>query len=399
MRLLNTSTLELRTFGQDRPPYAILSHTWTRHEPPFEAFAPRKHFSAYISRMRKKRKYAKIFWSCKLARDSGLDWIWIDTCCIDKSSSAELTEAINSMYAWYEAAEVCFAYMRDVSDKDDPVDEDSSFARSIWFTRGWTLQELIAPRTVEFYSTNWVRIGSKWEYAATIEKITGIHRSVLKEPYFSGLKRQRQYSVAQRMSWAANRRTTRPEDLAYSLIGLFNIHMPLLYGEGETNAFLRLQSEIAKLANDQSLFAWGRWPLSANDISEDALIVGGSLYAQHPSRFSFSGDIIPLRRNDGGLAWSSEFSLPNDGYLRIRLRVAENTARPDMRESHIAFLECELLHDPDRVVGFFLHEYDRVEGMPVGVHVYKREFATLAKFPRKMAIDAPLRDVFLSSVY
>ncbi len=335
-----------------------------------------------------------------MARESGLDWIWIDTCCIDKSSSTELTEAINSMYAWYEAAEVCFAYLRDVVDGEDPLSEDSSFTRSRWFTRGWTLQELIAPRQVEFYSAGWARIGSKWEYAATIERVTGIHRTVLKEPYFSGqARRQRQWSVAQRMSWAAGRRTTRPEDLAYSLMGLFNVHMPLLYGEGAQNAFVRLQGEIAKLTNDQSLFAWGGWPRSLDDVAEDALIVGGSLYAQHPSRFSRSGDIIPLRRNDGGLAWSSDFSLPNDGYLRIKLRVSENASRPDMRETHVAFLECELMSDPDRVVGFFVHEHDRVEGMPADVHVYKREFATLARFPRKLAMTAPLRDVLLSSVY
>ena len=397
MRLLNTSTLELKTFDQDRPPYGILSHTWTNDEPPFEAFVPRTRQLGPINRLLKK-KYSKVFMSCKLAKKSGLDWVWIDTCCIDKSSSTELAEAINSMYAWYEASEVCFAYLRDVSHTDDPVSEDSSFARSRWFTRGWTLQELVAPRTVEFYSTDWVRIGSKWEYAATIEKITGIHRTVLKEPYFSGLT-QLHWSVAQRMSWAANRRTTRPEDLAYSLMGLFNVHMPLLYGEGAQNAFVRLQGEIAKHTNDQSLFAWGAWPLSEDDIAEDALIVGGSLYAQHPSRFALSGDIIPLRRNDGKLAWSSEFSLPNDGYLRIKLRVAENTLRPDMRETHVAFLECELMHDPDYVVGFFLHEYDRVEGMPADVHVYKRKFATLAKFPRTMAMKAPLVDAFLSSIY
>lgn len=398
MRLLNTHTLELKTFHQDRPPYGILSHTWTCDEPPFEAFVPRRYLSTSVSRLRK-RKYAKVVKSCKLAKERGLDWMWIDTCCIDKSSSTELTEAINSMYAWYEAAEVCFAYMRDVSDTDDPVSEDSSFARSIWFTRGWTLQELVVPRTVEFYSSNWVQIGSKWEYAATIEKITGIHRTVLREPYFSGLKNQRQWSVAQRMSWAANRRTTRPEDLAYSLMGLFNVHMPLLYGEGETNAFIRLQGEISKLVNDQSLFAWGGWPLSADDITEDSLIVGGLLYAQHPSQFSSSGSIIPLRRNDGSLSWTTDFSLPNDGYLRIKLRVVENRTRPDMRESHVAFLECALMHDPNHVIGFFVHQYHRVEGIPVGVHVYKREFATLAKFPRQVAMEAPLVDVFLSTVY
>ncbi|RYP19389.1 hypothetical protein DL765_003362 [Monosporascus sp. GIB2] len=396
MRLLNTSTLELKTFHQDRPQYAILSHTWTKDEPSFEAFVARSHFSRSIARFRKK-KYVKVVMSCELAKESGLDWIWIDTCCIDKSSSAELTEAINSMYAWYEAAEVCFAYLRDVSDQEDPLSENSSFARSRWFTRGWTLQELIAPRLVEFYSSNWVRIGSKWEYAATIERITGIHQGVLKDPYFSGLASP--WSVSQRMSWAANRRTTRPEDLAYSLMGLFNVQMPLLYGEGAQKAFVRLQGEIAKSTNDQSLFAWGGWPDSLEDIAEDALIVGGSLYAQHPSRFSLCWDIIPLRRNDGGLSWSSDFSLPNDGYLRIKLRIAENTSRLDLRETHVAFLECVLMSDPDQVVGFFVHEYDRVEGMPADVRVYKRGFATLAKFPRKTAMEAPLRDVLLSSVY
>ncbi|KAI0008725.1 HET-domain-containing protein [Xylariaceae sp. FL0662B] len=397
MRLLNTRKLELETFQNERPPYAILSHTWGDDEAPFQTFTRQGRLKGSIARLRK-RHFAKVIRSCKVARDNGLDWIWIDTCCIDKASSTELTEAINSMYAWYEAAEVCYAYLSDVLDEDDPLDEKSSFATSRWWRRGWTLQELIAPRSVEFYSTNWVWIGSKWELAKTVERITGIHRTILKEPYFSGLA-QRNWSIAQRMSWAAHRQTTRPEDLAYSLMGLFNVNMPLLYGEGAHRAFLRLQGEIAKLTNDQSLFAYGRWPLSTDDIAEDDLIIGGSMYAHHPSRFRDCGDIIPLRRNDGGLPWTSEFSLPNDGYLRIRLRVIENTSRPDMRETHIIFLECELANEPDQIVGFFVHEHDRVEGMPDNIHVYKREFASLAKFPRRLAMEAPLHDVFLSSVY
>ncbi|CAJ2507332.1 Uu.00g085180.m01.CDS01 [Anthostomella pinea] len=397
MRLLNTKTLELSAFHQDRPPYAILSHTWTDDEAPLEAFVRRARLSRPIARLRK-RRYAKVRRACKLARSNGLNWIWIDTCCIDKASSAELTEAINSMYAWYAAAEVCYAYLSDVPSDDDPLVEKSGFARSRWFRRGWTLQEMIAPRAVEFYSNDWVSIGSKWELASTIERITGVHGTILKEPYFAGTA-QHNWSVAQRMSWAANRQTTRPEDLAYSLLGLFSVHMPLLYGEGARNAFLRLQGEIAEVTNDQSLFAYGNWPLSYKGIAEDDLIVGGSLYAGSPSRFALCKDVVPVRRHDGGLPWTSEFSLHNDGYLRIRLRVCENKSRPDMRESHIAFLECELSRDPDQVVGFFVHNYDRVDGMPTDVHVYKREFATLAKFPRHMAMEAPLRDVFLSSVY
>lgn len=201
------------------------------------------------SRSRKtksKKGYAKIEKTCEIARTKyGLNYAWVDTCCIDKSSSAELSEAINSMFKWYQKAELCFAFLPDMT-SDHPT-----FQKSRWFTRGWTLQELIAPRDVMFFDGSWTIQATKVDHAERIHKITGIPRSVLINParYLSTIP------VVMRMSWASSRMTTRPEDLAYSLLGIFDINMPLLYGEGE-KAFTRLQEEIIKQNPDLSIFAW-----------------------------------------------------------------------------------------------------------------------------------------------
>ncbi|KAL1846494.1 hypothetical protein Daus18300_014244, partial [Diaporthe australafricana] len=143
MRLLNTTTLELKTFTTRRyPEYSILSHTWGDEEAPLEVFLPRPKWQRAASRFRK-RRYPKIVRSCGLAKSQGYDWTWIDTCCIDKSSSTELSEAINSMYGYYEKSAVCFAYLIDVDvDLSSPKDEvATALTESRWFTRGWTLQE------------------------------------------------------------------------------------------------------------------------------------------------------------------------------------------------------------------------------------------------------------------
>ncbi|KAJ4292903.1 hypothetical protein N0V88_005563 [Collariella sp. IMI 366227] len=206
MRLLRTNKLELVEFqGSDIPPYAILSHTWGEEE-------------------------------------------WIDTCCIDKSSSAELSEAINSMFRWYREAEVAYAFLSDVDADEDPRLLGSSFRSARWFTRGWTLQELIAPGVIYFYGAGWKEIGSRSSLVRLICNITGISSGYFRTGDLS------QFSAAQRMSWAANRKTTRPEDEAYCLLGLFDINMPLLYGEGQ-RAFVRLQEEILRQSEDDSLFS------------------------------------------------------------------------------------------------------------------------------------------------
>ncbi|KAI0676567.1 hypothetical protein C8Q78DRAFT_998370 [Trametes maxima] len=189
---------------------------------------------------------------CEIAERAGYEWVWLDTCCIDKTSSAELSEAINSMFFWYLSADICYAYLFDVSDHDDPRERGSSFRRSKYHRRGWTLQELIAPTSVLFLSQAWNTIGSKHSLLEPLVEVTGIDADIL-----LGLEKMTHVSVAGRMSWAAKRETTRVEDRAYSLLGLFGISMPIIYGEGP-RAFMRLQQEILKQDPDESLFAWGR---------------------------------------------------------------------------------------------------------------------------------------------
>jgi hypothetical protein len=244
MRLLNTETIELTEFsGNAIPRYAILSHTWGAEEVLLQDLA-----KAQVKSM---KGYSKIKSCCLQAKQDGFEWVWIDTCCIDKSSSAELSEAINSMYQWYSNAHICYAFLADVPyDHPSDVTTSNAFLGSEWFRRGWTLQELIAPRNVEFYSANWTLIGSKLYLCEEIFKITGVSVKILR-----AIDHPRQCSTAQRMSWVANRKTTRIEDMAYCMMGLFDINMPLLYGEG-TRAFIRLQEHILKQNEDYTLLIW-----------------------------------------------------------------------------------------------------------------------------------------------
>ena len=247
MRLIHTSTLEIQEFtrqfpSNNLPKYGILSHTWGDDEVTFQDM---KAGPLPIQ----KRGYGKIKETCRLARGDGLDFAWVDTCCIDKSSSAELTEAINSMYAWYRDSEVCYAFLEDL-EPDTEINSSSKFRECRWFTRGWTLQELIAPKRVEFYDRTWAHRGLRDDIATTLQGITLIPAGI-----FTGQQKLSATSVSQRMSWASLRRTTRIEDEAYCLLGIFSIYMPLIYGEG-LKSFRRLQEEIIKSTGDLSILAW-----------------------------------------------------------------------------------------------------------------------------------------------
>ncbi|KAK8090077.1 hypothetical protein PG997_005038 [Apiospora hydei] len=216
-----------------------------------------------------KKGARKVRKSAEQAFFDGLDWIWIDTLCIDKSSSAELSEAINSMFKWYNCSALCYAYLFDVRGK-----KGSSIKGCRWLSRGWTLQELIAPESVHFYDEHWRFIGTRNDLAGEIESITGIDHVLLYNyddenegksdssfrPTPSRPKTAVQdilasLSVASRMFWASSRQTTRSEDAAYCLMGLFNVNMPLLYGEGK-KSFARLQDEIIKVSTDTSILAF-----------------------------------------------------------------------------------------------------------------------------------------------
>ena len=238
--------------------YAILSHRWIDlKEVDYEEMVDLARIDVEErDEIRQRSGYTKIWYTCQQAKEDGYKWVWVDTCCIDKRSSAELSEALNSMYRWYENSRVCYVYLHDVPDLF-PMERDKSRYQHPksngwpeWFSRGWTLQEMIASRDIWFFNKNWQRIGDKTTLAHTLSTITRVPQHILTR----GLAGNRP-CVAQIMSWAANRTTTRVEDRAYSLMGLLGVNMPMLYGEGQ-KAFHRLQLEIIRTSNDQSIFAW-----------------------------------------------------------------------------------------------------------------------------------------------
>jgi Heterokaryon incompatibility protein (HET) len=224
------------------PQYAILSHTWGAEEVTFK--------DVVEGTGKNKAGYEKIEFCRKQASSDGLSYFWVDTCCIDKSSSAELSEAINSMFRWYQNADKCYAYLSNVSTSGHTTDPQllqttwiEVFRNSRWFFRGWTLQELIAPASVEFFSREGNRLGSKKSLEQDIHETTGIAVEALRGGSLLD------FTVEERMSWANRRKTERPEDEAYALLGIFNIRMRPDYGEGKRNAFERLQRKIEKSLN------------------------------------------------------------------------------------------------------------------------------------------------------
>ncbi|KAK3389956.1 heterokaryon incompatibility protein-domain-containing protein, partial [Podospora didyma] len=277
MWLLDTSKYTLtQTLYPEK--YAILSHTWEDGEVTFQDIKD----PAVASQ---KAGWVKIVQTCRLAKGQGFDRVWIDTCCIDKSSSAELSEAINSMFQWYKNADVCYVWLSDLPRAPDGPNSQASqnqlerdLPRCRWFTRGWTLQELIAPRNIKFYDRGWVMRGTKLTLVAQLADITNIAFLLL-----YNMSELYEYPVARRMSWAAKRQTTRLEDAAYCLLGIFEVNMPMIYGEGE-RAFQRLQEAIALSSNDMSLFAWSGGPGAAMPFH--------GIIARSPSQFAQCTKIV-----------------------------------------------------------------------------------------------------------
>lgn len=228
MRLIHARTFVLEEFfGSGVPPYAILSHTWGPEEVSIRNMED-------LPSAQRKAGFKKIRYCCEQARRDRLQYVWVDTCCIDKSSSAELQEAINSMFSWYANALICYAYLSDILGSCPRIDYLTSlgteeldfwkqrFAHSAWFTRGWTLQELIAPKAIVFFGRDWNIIGDKFLFYSLLADITKVDEEILRQTS-SVLS----VNVARRMMWAANRKTSREEDLAYSLLGIFGVNMPM----------------------------------------------------------------------------------------------------------------------------------------------------------------------------
>ena len=248
MRLLSldpAGKLVLTEFPHNMaPPYAILSHTWGADgdEVTFKDLSQ--------GRAASRPGYTKIIFCGEKAANHGLKYFWVDTCCIDKSSSAELQESINSMFRWYQNSARCYVYLSDASISDYGLSNqssqsswESSFRASRWFTRGWTLQELIAPTSVEFYSREGKRLGDKLSLERQVHEITEVPIPALRGKSLSD------FSTDERLLWAQKRNTTRDEDWAYSLLGIFDVVIPLLYGEGHDKAVMRLKREIGEAAD------------------------------------------------------------------------------------------------------------------------------------------------------
>ncbi|CAJ0550995.1 Ff.00g109250.m01.CDS01 [Fusarium sp. VM40] len=347
MRLLNIRTFRLESFNSaeiDIPQYAILSHTWGDDEITFQDITQQS-----LVQLKTRKSFSKIQGCCTQARRDALGYVWIDTCCIDKSSSAELSEAINSMFKWYQQAMLCYVFLNDFSSalsyKSIPTRRgeaisleatDTSFFKCRWFTRGWTLQELIAPRHVDFFNYNWVRFGSRdSELLDRICQRTGVWPQLFDEPRCDCTKHYVRspirdgicqecyrldtlpetldsFAVSIKMSWASSRVTTRKEDAAYCLLGLFNLNMPMLYGEGD-KAFSRLQQAIIRQSKDQSLLLWRTGPSdtpqrqspgclapSPGLFKKPVRIIGRRVFNRVDRRYEadFMGNMAPMELTD-----------------------------------------------------------------------------------------------------
>ncbi|KAK3994836.1 heterokaryon incompatibility protein-domain-containing protein, partial [Cladorrhinum sp. PSN332] len=291
MLLLDTQTLRVKTFiGQQTPRYAILSHTWGDDELSLQALQSggAEHTNGYV----------KVSKFCRIARENGHRYAWVDTCCIDKTSSAELSEAINSMFQWYRKAAVCYTYLSDL-DPGDSHQLQTALPDCRWFKRGWTLQELLAPKELHFYDSEWNERGTKAGLITSLSNITATRISALEnadELYC--------LPAAEKMSWASRRTTTRAEDMAYCLLGILDVQMGLLYGEGP-KAFRRLQEEVMRKTNDMSLLAW--IPVTAGDEMRE-------IWARSPVEFSWI--VEQAVQLDVTSQWNTELDITSKG-LRL----------------------------------------------------------------------------------
>lgn len=273
MRLLNVIDLTFEEFiGDQVPAYAIISHRWTNQEVSYQDFLNDR--STIIQGFRQSYGWTKILKARAIAKVRGYRWFWLDSCCIDKKSSAELTEAINSMFNWYRRSAECYVFLPDVHyskvaqaaetqwrSGSDPYFgygaefDDTQLRSSVWFTRSWTLQELLAPRHVYFFDSDFTCFASKDSHSSLFSDITGIPAMFLSATSGNLPFDVAKASIGERLRWASQRQATRKEDISYSLLGIFEINMPLLYGE-EERSFLRLQTEIIRKSNDETIFVW-----------------------------------------------------------------------------------------------------------------------------------------------
>ncbi|KAL8990709.1 MAG: hypothetical protein Q9169_008057 [Polycauliona sp. 2 TL-2023] len=323
IRLLNVKTLTIHQFKDDDcPPYAILSHRWAEdpaNEVVYNDMA-QFHVLCQDPLSAKATSAAKLMGACQRVledTEDEIEYLWVDTVCIKQDNPMELSTAINSMYRLYSDAEVCLVYLLDY-----PSPEIQTIGQSDWFNRGWTLQELVAPEVVKFFDRDWRYLGSRGDLAEEIMLRTGIRKLCM-----IAVASVKDASISERMSWMAGRTTTVPEDTAYCLLGLFDVNMPLLYGEGKERAFLRLQEEIMRYSDDHTLFAWKEdYPVHHRPST-----IGG-LLAHSPDCFRSTGGYKHVHNEDD----HEPYQMTNKG-VSITFRLQDAINNPGL---YIAALNC-----------------------------------------------------------
>lgn len=330
--------------GTSIPPYAILSHTWSENNEDEVSFDDMRNETG-----KEKRGYAKLRFCAEQATKDGLEHLWVDTCCIDKSSSAELSEAITSMFRWYKNSAQCYVYLADVSTKKRKVDHESpditwllAFRISRWFTRGWTLQELLAPRVVLFFARDGELLGDKFSLEQDIHDVTRIPIPALRgAPLHS-------FSVDDRMSWAATRITKREEDSAYSLLGIFGVSMAPIYGEQKAAALRRLRKEIREVNQDEG---------SSSDDEKRQALMESLRFDQIDARYATIKNAHAktcewLLQKPEHIEWLDPTTLPSHhGFLWIK-------GKPGTGKSTLmkfAFGHARKVRKGNIVIAFFFH--------------------------------------------
>jgi hypothetical protein len=365
MRLINTSSYKLQDFpsSHERPAYAILSHTWRGSgEATYHDLQTLNRWSMRSMSSADGGTYHKVYNACRVAKADGLRWLWIDSCCIDHSSSAEVQEAINEMWSWYAGAEVCYGHLEDLSNSlvQWTKAEERALYRQLskcrWFARSWTLPELLAPRAFKFYDGRWTFLGTRDALARTLAKITGIDMLVL-------IRRRRisTFSIATRMSWASKRQARRIEDRTYSLLGIFDVYMPICYGEG-ARAFRRLQEELIRNNLDQSIFVWAASRTGAG--GEAGETDPTALLASSPSHFAEANGVVSWGR-------PGAFELTNRGLRASLPLLRQGSGGPD--DVFLAILNCRYLSEMDTAITLRLQRYPGSDQFYISATVAKGE--------------------------
>lgn len=383
-------TLTLVYFMDDRElkeQYAILSHTWGVEEVSFDEM--------HLESAKNKVGYQKILKTCHQAVKDNLKYAWVDTCCIDKRSSSELSEAINSMFRYYWNARVCYAYLSDLLPADTTSSIEERLRPCRWFSRGWTLQELIAPPSLIIYDSEWSAVASRAEIAVALAGITHILWKI-----FANREALWRTSVATRMSWASMRITTREEDIAYSLMGIFDINMPLLYGEG-SKAFKRLQEEIIRTWTrvDHSILVWGSRMLMPQSKSQALLASSPAQFPVFRPLFAIENDGLVDRQEEKKRdiwTWSYDgnesFELSGRG-LRITLLAQAANHDRTMETDYSTFkpenpvrLDLEAVENERLLVVLNCAEFSWLTGL-LGMYLRRRSMGLRIRIPAFSGID------------